>query len=68
MTQHPSSHQRSGPQIHMQQARDTRKEPVTHETLDAERDLGPILDDEPSEIYLDDEDFLASLPPYMDYE
>ena len=51
-----------------QQVDGTEEEPITLETLDAERDLGPMFDDEGSEIYLDDEEFLASLPPYKDSE
>ena len=66
MTQQHSSHQEPAMQEQRQQARDTEHELVTLATLDAERDLGPMFDDEPSEIYLDHEDFLASLPPYKD--
>ena len=64
MTQQPSSHQKPAMQEQRQQADDTEEELITLETLDAERDLGPMFDDESSEIYLDDEEFIASLPPY----
>ena len=63
MTQRHSSHRESGPQEQQQQADVTEEEPITLETLDAETGLGPTLDDEPGEIYLDPEDFIASLPP-----
>ena len=66
MTQRHSSHQEPDLQEQQQQADDTEHEPITLETLDAERDSGPMFDDEPSESYLDDQEFLASLPPYED--
>ena len=67
MKQRHSSHQELAVQEQRQQADATEHEPITLETLDAERDLGPMFDSaEPSEIYLNDEDFLASLPPYED--
>ena len=68
MTQQPSSHQEPAMQEQRQQADGTEHEPITLATLDAERDLGPMFDDESSEIYLDDEEFLVSLPPFKDSE
>ena len=62
MTQQPSSHQEPAMQEQRQQADGIEEEPITLETLDAERDSGPKFDDEPGEIYLDDEEFIASLP------
>ncbi|MCY3631068.1 MAG: hypothetical protein OXH29_00150 [bacterium] len=67
MNQRHSSHREFDMQG-QQQVDGTEEEPITLETLDAERDLGPMFDDEGSEIYLDDEEFLASLPPYKDSE
>jgi len=66
MTQRHSSHQESDLQEQRRQADGTGKEPITLKTLDAEIGLGPTFDDEGSEIYLDDEEFLVSLPPYED--
>lgn len=66
MTQRHSSHREPDLQTQRQQARDTEHEPITLETLDTEIGLGPTFDDEASEIYLDDEEFLASLPPKED--
>lgn len=68
MNQPHSSHRKPDLQEQQQQADSTEEEPITLETLDAERDLGPMFDDGPGEIYLDDEEFLASLPPYKNSE
>lgn len=68
MTQQPSSHQEPALQEQRRQADITGEEPITLETLDAEIGLGPTFHDEGSEIYLDDEEFIASLPPYKDSE